>query len=1178
MKSTLIKLNAAVLCILFTTILNAQNIVINEYCPSNIYLTDEDNDTPDWIELYNNGESMVNLEGWHLSDDSSKLDLWTFPSVELPAKSYLMVFASGKDRLEIGTNYYPLVNYTDTFFYTIGSASIASSWKDLNFNASGWSKGIGGFGYGDNDDNTLIPEGTLSVFVRKVFMVENLEAVTQVLFDVDYDDGFVAYINGHEIARASLGTAGTEVPYSQAAESHEALIVNGSSPLRFDLTDFNDYLVEGKNVLCIQIHNTSSSSTDMTLIPFLTACSSIPGPGVVDKVLKLSKKYLHTNFKISSEGEAIYLSSPENKIIHQTDTLAIPSAVSRGLKPDGTGSWFFFAEPTPGRANSTTGYELSEGNQVTFTPKGGLFTSSVSVTLSTPSNGEIYYTTDGSIPDKTNTQYTGPIAISATTVVRAIAFSNTQLPGQPTTQSYILPDHPITLPIVSLTSDPYNLFDYNYGIYADGPGYTDADPHFGANYWMDWQRPVNIEYIIPDSGKVFESAGGIEIAGAWSRANAQKSFALKADKSYGSKSFRYHFFNSKNLDSFKSLVLRNSGNDWSCTGFRDDMMTGLVRNVDVDIQAYQPVVIYLNSQYWGILSLKEKINEDYLANNFNDVDADSVDMLEADASVIEGSADHYNQMMSYLNSNSMATVANYNYVKTQMDMNEYMEYMLAQIYYNNRDWPGNNIKFWRPQTTDGRWRWILYDTDFGFGIWGATDYSLNTLEFALDGTQTAWPNPAWSTLLFRKLVQSPVFVKDFANRFADRLNNEFLPATVVGFIDSLAGNIEDEIPYHIGKWQHMWDWAGNVENMRTYGKERPTYMFGYIAKQFNLGNKVLVKLKVSDQAGGYIQLNSLNIKLFPWSGYYFSKNPIDLRAVARPGYRFVKWQETGKTSVQLNITVTATTTFTAVFEPAETDYNSVVINEINYKSSDEQDTKDWVELFNTTDANIDISNWTINDAEGSKPFKFPMNTIISPKGFLVVCENKEKFKKYWPSVNPVVGNFAFGLGSAGESVRLFDADHFLIDSVTYTSDDPWPDDPNGKGVTLSLIDPYKDNNVAYRWEGSVKYGTPGAQNDNYNLVKSQVGASLVIASCYPNPFSDEAFISWEQPQAANTNIEFYDFQGRKVAGLANGWYPKGSFEISLKDNSNTATLTPGLYIVKINVEGYEQVVLKLIKE
>jgi hypothetical protein len=179
----------------------------------------------------------------------------------------------------------------------------------------------------------------------------------------------------------------------------------------------------------------------------------------------------------------------------------------------------------------------------------------------------------------------------------------------------------------------------------------------------------------------------------------------------------------------------------------------------------------------------------------------------------------------------------------------------------------------------------------------------------------------------------------------------------------------------------------------------------------------------------------------------------------------------------------------------------------------------------------------------------------------VICQNLADFRKYWPDVNTVVGEFQFGLGSIDEAVRLFDADNYLVDSVMYSSVDPWTDDPDGNGPTLSLIDPHKDNNEFYRWEGSKGHGTPGAQNDNYNDIPETVFNNEMTAYCYPNPFNEKTTLSWEQPFDENVRIELTDFQGRTIAVIEDKWYAKGKYELELGQLSKD--LKPGFYLVNL---------------
>jgi hypothetical protein len=216
-----------------------QGLKINEIMSSNTFVVyDEDNDTPDWFEIVNTGNTVINLSDYFVSDGKKNLLKWQLPVFNLqPGKTFL-VYASGKDRLQIPLQWYTIIDVGQPWKYFLPKSEPTSTWKSYSFAETGWLTGPTGIGFGDNDDNTVIPTGTISVFMRKKFTVSNLNELKSLWFHMDYDDGFVAYINGTEICRAGLGTPGSPVAYNQSASSHEAKMFNGGSPDGFDISGF----------------------------------------------------------------------------------------------------------------------------------------------------------------------------------------------------------------------------------------------------------------------------------------------------------------------------------------------------------------------------------------------------------------------------------------------------------------------------------------------------------------------------------------------------------------------------------------------------------------------------------------------------------------------------------------------------------------------------------------------------------------------------------------------------------------------------------------------------------------------------------------------------------------------------------------------------------------------------
>ncbi|MDP7036896.1 MAG: CotH kinase family protein, partial [Candidatus Marinimicrobia bacterium] len=763
--------------------ISAQNIYINELMSSNnSTLYDESGNSSDWIELYNAGDIEIDLTGFGLSDDINDPFKWVFPEVIVNPQSFLIVFASGED---VGSNvqhWETVINWGDNWSYFIGYSNPLSDWREPEFDDSDWSIGASGFGYGDGDDATEVPQ-VMSVFVRNSFQVGSVDDIAALVLHIDYDDAFVAYLNGSEIARANIGTPGVVPNYDEGAYVwREAEMYNGGSPERYDIDQESDLLTYGENVLAIQVHNYNITSSDMSLIPFFTLgmFQSPDNPSGTPDILNFPLTNLHTNFKIASEGEAILLTNSSGAMEDMVDSTAIPTDISYGRQPDGSDTWSFFPEPTPQGPNNTEGFgDYCETPEIS--QQGGFYLGPVIVTLSIESdNYQIYYTLDGSIPTEASSLYSQPISIQSTKVIRAAVIDNECFPGEVITHSYFINEES-NLPVVSLTTDPYNLWDDEYGIYVLG---NDAEwnfPYFGANFWEDWERPIHIELYEPNGELAFNLDAGVKIFGGWSRGWPQKSLAIYARPTYGTSEINYQIFPDKEIDSFSAIVLRNSGNDWfgsgesSATMFRDGVHTGFMDNTDIDHQAYRPSAVYINGEYWGIHNIREKVNEEFLASNNPGVDPDELDELEANAVIIEGDNQDYLNMIDFVENNDLSYSNNYALVVEQMDINNFIDYNIIQIYVGNTDWPGNNIKYWRPHIEGAKWKWILYDTDFGFGLfssWAANVYH-NTLLFALDDNGPGWPNPPWSTLLFRSLIENEEFQNKFINHFCYYLSTRF---------------------------------------------------------------------------------------------------------------------------------------------------------------------------------------------------------------------------------------------------------------------------------------------------------------------------------------------------------------------------------------------------------------------
>ncbi len=1149
----------------------AQTIKINEVVSSNSEYTDEDGDTPDWFELHNFGSEDVSLDGLFISDDLDELDKWVFPNITLAPDKYLLVWASKKDRSSLA---YPrtLINQGDVFKYLTPSSEPNSNWNSLSFDDSTWAESSSGFGYGDGDDATVLPNSTRSVYLRKVFEIADISEVSSLILDIDYDDGFVAYINGIEVARANIN--GVPPPFNSGTlQDHEAQLYSGGIPERFLITDFSSILNPGENILTIQAHNVSSNSSDLTIIPFLSAVFTAPNTSGVTPpdVLNLITN-LHTNFKISSDTETLLLSDASENLIDELTAENLPPNTSVGISIS-SGNLVSYLETTPGYENSSTEFLGAVQSEVNFSQESGAIDGPFNLALSGNSSGEvIHYALGGEEPTESSPIYTQPIEISANTSVRARIFLANYFPSPIFTKSYILnSNHEIDLMLLSTA--PNNFFDEDTGIYVFGPNgtYSTNQPYFGANFWEDWERPIHFSFHENGTGNFSEFNAGVKIFGGWSRGqNGQRSLSLFARGQYGDSKFDHPFFNQLEYDNFEALVLRNSGQDWMRSSMKDIMLTSLMRGSGLDFQEHNPVATYLNGEYWGMYNLREKINEHMLASKHN-IDADDITLLTNNAEEIEGSNEEYTQLIEYVTTSDLTIDSNFEYVNEQIDLTEYALYQASNIFFNNTDWPGNNIKFWKHPA--GKWRWIMYDTDFGFGpFWNINNYQENTLSFALEPNGSGWPNPSWSTLLFRRLTTNLGFRNKFINRYADELNTRFLSNNVKTHIDQIYATIEPEVNAHYERWRddpsltnngvninNVSTWvAYYINQMKIFADNRPSIVKNHILSQFNLPNFHPLTITNTNVSEGSVEVNeNLMIQESSWTGDYFQTVPVQLTAIAANGFEFSHWSG-DLTSTEETISISIVGAFEVIPNFTESQITDpIVINEINYKSSDDFNADDWVELYNPNSTSIDLSGWQLKDDDDSHVYEIPSETLIEGNSFIVLVKDASDFSDVFPDITNYIGELGFGFGNS-DSVRLYNDSGVLQDEVVYDSDDPWSDCAKETGYTLELITADLDNSLPGSWDCINNYGSPNAVNSSSLSSDEDIVTTVKI---YPNPAQNTLYIKGVSNQF---NLQVFTITGQHIL-----------------DNPNSTAidvsqLKQGMYFIKI-IEGQKSSYLKFLK-
>ena len=521
-------------------------------------------------------------------------------------------------------------------------------------------------------------------------------------------------------------------------------------------------------------------------------------------------------------------------------------------------------------------------------------------------------------------------------VVRARAYKDGMMPSAVATHSYFVNPQGIgwfTLPVISIATGEDNLFDYERGIYTPG---IDADQWrldnpdkpfewpFPGNYRRrgdEVEYPAHFELFEQDTGnRTLGQDVGLRIHGGATRAFPMKSLRIYARNAYGNSHLFHPFFDSRPHSLYKRLILRNSGNDfptnvdpWSFTEtmFRDAAIQEIMRPLQAETQAYQPAILFLNGEYWGIQNIRERYDKHFLERVYG-VDPENIDIITGKDEAKEGDNLHYKATLEYIEMHSLVDNSHYEYIQTRFDIENFMDYQIANIFAHNTDWPGNNIDFWRLRTTtylpnspyghDGRWRWLLFDMDFGFGLRGRDNYRHNTLAYATEPDGENWPNPPWSTFLLRSFLENPAFRTTFINRFADLLNTAFLPERTTTVINAMKSGIQQEIVAHFDRWGYpdAYElWEENAQVMLDFARQRPMHQREHIRNYFGLDGMIDVQLDVDNQLKGNVRINTIVIKPetagvadypYPWKGRYFKNNPIEIEAIPAPGYHFSHWE------------------------------------------------------------------------------------------------------------------------------------------------------------------------------------------------------------------------------------------------------------------------------------------------
>jgi hypothetical protein len=678
----------------------------------------------------------------------------------------------------------------------------------------------------------------------------------------------------------------------------------------------------------------------------------------------------------------------------------------------------------------------------------------------------IYFTSDGSEPTQGSRRYSAPIRIDSNSVIVAQAYKNDGQKSAPLGLSYIFKEA-TAYPVVSIIINPNELFGPASGLFMRG-NRGGTFPNNGANYKSNRQVAAHIDFFENDGSHAFGGACLFKIFGGVSRMFPQKSIALEADEARGTKRFKHKIFPDRDIKSFKHIVLRNSGSDFGGTHIRDGFITSLGYDMGLEVQAFRPAVVYINGQYWGIYNIREKINKHYFVGNFG-IDKDSVDLMLHNSERVVGKKQHYEAMQNYMRNNDMSLQKHADYINTQMDVSNFIDYEIMQIFIDNQD-AGGNIKYWRAARAGSRWRWVLYDTDFGFGHYGV-GYKANALAFHTATNGPNWPNPPWSTFNLRVLLRNDGYRDAFITRFLDRMNTILSPAHTLPRLESMADYLRPELRRHLTHWDlDEKRWTNEIKAMREFAIQRPAYMRQHLRQMFpHVGRDVRLKVEIIGAAK--VVLNQVvNIEKAGFDGIYFAALPVEMEAKNGVDWQFSHWEVQGKRvegkKLKINFGKDTLTLVRAIFkEGRHPQAQAVVINEI---AAADSAAGDWIELYNPSSDSVFIGGWQLKDKKGNSfilpNIGLPSQGYLPSRGYIVLAQNVKDFKAAYPQCPTavIVGNYKFGFDRRRDEVWVYDAQGQPVDSVSYDL----AKGEKGSNIFLALRDPLAPTNENWLQENA----------------------------------------------------------------------------------------------------------------
>ena len=848
--------------ILFTPTINKYEntgkLIINEVMSNNKNtIQDKNGNYSDYIEIYNGYDYDIDLTGYYLSDDNYETKKWQFKDVTIKSNSYLVVYASGLNQViddEIHTNFKldkngEVVTLSDPkakaiskiyFEDTFDDTSYGYNGKDYVYYYVGTPNEQNGGDYVEKLTNNTKSQNDIKI---NKYMLDtqkqikskdgNFYGIIELYNNEDYDVNLNGYHLTDDLTNKTkyafkdviIKSKSNLIIYTSNKNTYENEEIHTNFILNSD--DYNILLTDKfKNAIDrvviknddtikdIRINEVSAIGTEAIELKNMTdkninlkeySISDKSGaiaklPNITLKanayiVLYGSDTYSYSNgkvylgFHINNSTEEIYLYK-KDLLIDSFHVGRLINGVSSGINNDN--EKVYYKNLTLGKENSKTYYE-GYAEEPKFSINGGYVTKGTKVVLSTNGNEKVYYTLDGSFPNKNSKLYKEPITINSTTVIKAVSYKDDSIESEIISRTFIVGrTHDVA--VVSLSTNDSNLFGSN-GILT--------------YYKQTTTRKISFEFYESDGSLGVSFIGDTKLSGMDSREQSQKSMAIYLRKEYGLQEVTYPFFEDNDTTTYSSILLRNAGEDPKRIRIMDAVLTRTLKGqMDVDMQDYRPVVVYINGKYYGLYNLREKLNGDYIESKYG-IDKDDIDLIKY-VTPTKGDLVDYNNLVNYIRYNDPANSKVYDYLKTQIDMQALCNYWVVQSYYGNTDL--GNVRYWK-ENNNGKWRYMIYDLD-----WSMWNSNLNVGFPVRQVNIPAVTYVSSSIVITRRLYRNSEFRDLYLKTFAYHLKNTFNPTRMNSIVDELANEIKNEMPYHINRWGYpnsINTWNNNLSSFKT---------------------------------------------------------------------------------------------------------------------------------------------------------------------------------------------------------------------------------------------------------------------------------------------------------------------------------------------------------------------------